>query len=338
MDNSENASIEMWGIVLGANDQLAAVDLPYGYELVRRKLEDTCLRGDITLQNNKLDMKYYASNLGSSGEPEFIFIHKKEMFYIGAEYFAIEKMLKGNEEAFALFDEIKSRWNKEIFTILSMFRLAQDGNIEIADKKFICSAQYGCNRISNSSMSSLDNPISVYDDLYNWDNSNKSVIDLIKGLPQNLLDELQDVFSRFESGYSASRIEDAYKNLVSLAEIILIGYNSSDKNGKKEKFANRIVVVIADETQARDMQQELRQMYKERSDETHEGNSENINSEQLKKLRQYIRAVVIDFIKFCNDNYLDVEDKSFVGMKKKYVPHLISKVDDFKQHNVLDIQ
>lgn len=66
------------------------------------------------------------------------------------------------------------------------------------------------------------------------------------GLPEVLKDELEDVMERFGSGYSASRYDDAYKNLVTLAEIILIGYNSNDKSGaKKEKFANRLAAAIA---------------------------------------------------------------------------------------------
>lgn len=71
---------------------------------------------------------------------------------------------------------------------------------------------------------------------------------------------------RFGRGYSANRYDDAYKNLVTLAEIILIGYNSSDRSGgKKEKFANRLAAAIAEDSDVQLMHDKALLMYKERS-------------------------------------------------------------------------
>ncbi len=69
----------------------------------------------------------------------------------------------GNDKASEYFDKVTDKWNKEVFRILSMLRLTQEGNIEVADKVYKMRANYKCNNIERRGVSSQDNPISVYD-------------------------------------------------------------------------------------------------------------------------------------------------------------------------------
>ena len=199
-----SVNIELWAVVLGATDALLILEMPYGYELKRLKLNDTPLYDEVVNARGNLDIKYIASNLADEATPEFIFLYKTENNSMPLEYFSIGEMLGGTEKAGEYFDTITDKWNEEIFCILSMLRLTQEGNIEVADKIYKMKANYKCNNINRRGVSSQDNPISVYDDLYEWNNDNLTCFENMVGLPEALIAELKDIMERFGRGYSAS--------------------------------------------------------------------------------------------------------------------------------------
>ena len=171
-------------------------------------------------------------------------------------------------------------------------------------------------------------PISVYGDLYDWNNANLNCFRNMVNLPDELIELFDDIMERFGRGYSASRYDDAYKNLVTLFEIILIGYNSNDRGkGKKEKFANRLAAAIADDEHVQSVHDDALAMYVERSNETHEGKNQNITKDELKKLRCAVRKLVLYFIAFSYTNYNMISDKSFQGLKKEYVIGLLARIN-----------
>ena len=329
-------NIELWAIVLGATDALLNLEMPYGYELKRLKLKDTPLYDEVVNVRENLDIKYMASNLSAEDIPEFIFLYKMEENSLPLEYFTLGEMLGGNKKAGEYFEEITDKWNREIFFILSMLRLTQEGNIEVADKIYKMKANYKCNNINKRRVSSQDNPISVYDDLYEWNNNNLVCFEDMVGLPETLKIELKDIMERFGRGYSVSRYDDAYKNLVTLAEIILIGYNSNDKRGgKKEKFANRLAVAIAEDANVQFVHDNALRMYRERSNETHEGNNLNITKEELRELRCAVREMVQNFISFAKNQYGSIVDKTFYGIKREYVLSLLARISALQVSGLL---
>ncbi len=219
---------------------------------------------------------------------------------------------------------------------MSMLRLTQEGNIEVADKIYKMKANYKCNNINRRGVSSQDNPISVYDDLYEWNNDNLTCFEDMVGLPEALIAELEDVMERFGRGYSTSRYDDAYKNLVTLAEIILIGYNSNDKSGgKKEKFANRLAAAIAQDVDVQSVHDKALRMYKERSNETHEGNNLDITKEELRELRCAVREMIQNFISFAKKQYGSIADKTFKGIKREYVMGLLARINTLQTRGLL---
>ena len=329
-------NIELWAVVLGATDALLNLEMPYGYALKHLKLKDTPLYNEVVNARGNLDIKYIASNLADEGNPEFIFLYKSENSSMPLEYFSIGELLGGNEKSGEYFDTITNKWNKEIFYILSMLRLTQEGNIEVADKIYKMKANYKCNNINRSRVSSQDNSISVYDDLYEWNNDNLTCFENMVGLPEVLKDELEDVMERFGRGYSASGYDDAYKNLVTLAEIILIGYNSRDKKGgKKEKFANRLAAAIAQDADVQSVHDNALRMYKERSNETHEGNNLNITIETLKELRCAVRELIQNFISFARSQYGSIANKTFNGIKREYIRGLRERINTLQTNGLL---
>lgn len=336
MDIVGNMNMELWAVMLGATDALLNLEMPYGYILKRLKLKDTPLYDEVINTRGNLDTKYIASNLADETTPEFIFLYKAENNSMPLEYFSIGEMLGGTEKAGEYFDTITEKWNKEIFRILSMLRLTQEGNIEVADKIYTMKANYKCNNISKRRVSFQDAPISVYDDLYEWNNNNLICFEDMVGLPEALKAELEDVMERFGRGYSASRYDDAYKNLVTLTEIILIGYNSNDRSGgKKEKFANRLAAAIAQDVDVLAMHDKALRMYKERSNETHEGNNLNITKEELRELRCVVRKMVQNFIGFAKSQYGSIADKTFNGIKREYVLGLLARIDTLQTGGLL---
>ena len=282
-------NIELWAVVLGATDALLNLEMPYGYVLKHLKLKDTPLYNEVVNARGNLDIKYIASNLADEGTPEFIFLNKTENNSMPLEYFSIGEMLRGYEKAGEYFNKITNKWNKEIFYILSMLRLTQEGNIEVADKIYKMKANYKCNNINRSEVSSQDSSISIYDDVYEWNNDNLTCFENMVGLPEVLKDELEDVMERFGRGYSASRYDDALR------------------------------------------------MYKERSNETHEGNNLNITKEALKELRCAVRGLVQNFISFSKSQYGSIADKTFNSIKREYIIGLLARINTLQTNGLLKL-
>ena len=252
------------------------------------------------------------------------------------EYFTISEMMSGNEMATRYFDEVTDKWNKEIFRILSILRLTQEGNIEVAEKIYKMKANYKCNNIERRGVSSQDNPIGVYDELYEWNSNNLICFQDMVVLPEGLMELLEDIMERFGRGYSASKYDDAYKNLVTLAEIILVGYNSNDKGTAiKEKFANRLAAAIAQDADVQAVHDKALRMYKERSNETHEGNNLNITKEELRELRCAVRKMVQNFIAFAKNQYGNISDNTFKGIKREYVLGLLMRINTLQANGLL---
>ncbi len=263
--------------------------MPYGYVLKHLKLKDTPLYNEVVNARGNLDIKYIASNLADERTPEFVFLCKTENNSMPLEYFSIGEMLGGYEKAGEYFDAITNKWNKEIFYILSMLRLTQEGNIEVADKIYKMKANYKCNNINRSEVSSQDSSISIYDDVYEWNNDNLTCFENMVGLPEVLKDELEDVMERFGRGYSASRYDDALR------------------------------------------------MYKERSNETHEGNNLNITKEALKELRCAVRGLVQNFISFSKSQYGSIADKTFNSIKREYIIGLLARINTLQTNGLLKL-
>ena len=282
-------NIELWAVVLGATDALLNLEMPYGYVLKHLKLKDTPLYNEVVNARGNLDIKYIASNLADEGTPEFIFLNKTENNSMPLEYFSIGEMLRGYEKAGEYFNKITNKWNKEIFYILSMLRLTQEGNIEVDDKIYKMKANYKCNNINRSEVSSQDSSISIYDDVYEWNNDNLTCFENMVGLPEVLKDELEDVMERFGRGYSASRYDDALR------------------------------------------------MYKERSNETHEGNNLNITKEALKELRCAVRGLVQNFISFSKSQYGSIADKTFNSIKREYIIGLLARINTLQTNGLLKL-
>lgn len=336
MDIVGTVNIELWAVVLGATDILLNLKMPYGYALKHLKLKDTPLYDEVVNARGYLDIKYVASNLADERTPEFIFLYKTENNSMPLEYFSIEEMQGGNEMVGEYFDKITNKWDKEIFYILSMLRLTQEGNIEVADKIYKMEAKYKSNNINRSGVFSQESPISIYDDLYEWNNDNLTYFENMVGLPEVLRDELEDVMERFGRGYSASRYDDAYKNLVTLAETILIGYNSNDRSGgKREKFANRLAAAIAQDADVQSVHDNAKRMYKERSNETHEGNNQNITKEALIELRCAVRELVQNFISFSKSQHGSIADITFNGIKREYIIGLLARINTLQTNGLL---
>ena len=331
-----SASIELWAVIIGATETLLNLALPYGYELMHLKLNETPLYDELINVHGNLDVRYIASNLSDSNDPEFIFLHKVENKSLPPESFSIGEMMNEYEKIGAYFDNITEKWNKEIFRILSALRLTQEGNIEVADKIYNIKARYKCNIIERRGMSSQDCPISVYEDLFEWDNDNLTCFKEIVGMSEDLMVISEDIMERFGRGYSSSRYDDAYKNLVTLSEIILIGYNSNDRGAYiKEKFANRLAAAIAEDVDVQTMHDKALRMYKERSNETHEGNNLNITKEELREPRCAVRKMIQNFITFSRNQYGSITNKTFKGIKREYVIGLLARINNLRAKGLL---
>lgn len=321
--------LEMQAIVLGAQESLLQLQMPYGFCLKKMKLSDSLIEDEILNGRGQVDDKYISSDLSSDGEPEFIFIEKK----------IIEPILEGllSPKVDEIFEEMVQKIDLELIRIIQTLHIVQEGNIEVAEKFFFFHSKAGIMEVNWRKKSIIDEPISVYDDFYNWDNNNAELFRKFVNFPDDFYEKMKVIFSRFERGYSVSKIDDAYKNLVTLSEMVLIGYNSEDRqNAKKQKFANRLAASIATENDTQNIHDSAIRIYKDRSDETHEGKNENITQQELKILRTYVRKMLLNYIDFCYGEYEVAHILEYEFWKKNYILKLISKVKRLKTKGYLN--
>ena len=103
MDTVGTVKIEFWAVVLGATDAILNLEMPYGYELKRLKLNDTPLYEEVVNARGNLDVKYIASNLADDANPEFIFLYKAENNSMPLEYFFCWRDVRRNRENGGIF-------------------------------------------------------------------------------------------------------------------------------------------------------------------------------------------------------------------------------------------
>ena len=227
--------------------------------------------------------------------------------------------------------------NLESIRVIHALHVVQDGNIEVAEKFFFFHSKQGIMNVNLRKKLIIDEPISVYDDFYNWNNDNAELFRKLVDFPEDFYEKMKVIFGRFERGYSTSKIDDAYKNLVTLSEMILIGYNSDDRQkAKKQKFANRLAASIATDDDAQNVYDDAIRIYKDRSDETHEGKNENITQQELKILRNYVRRLLLNYLDFCYDKYKLEHILEYDVWRKNYILKLISIVERLKEDGYLN--
>ena len=321
--------LEVYAIVLGAQESLLQIQMPYSFELKKMKLSDTLIKDEILNARGQVDEKYISSDLSSDGDPEFIFIEKRitESISVGLLTSKIEEV----------FENIVHKINLEMIRVIQALHVVQDGNIEVAEKFFFFHSKQGIMNVNLRKKLIIDEPISVYDDFYNWNNDNAELFRKLVDFPEDFYEKMKVIFGRFERGYSTSKIDDAYKNLVTLSEMILIGYNSDDRQkAKKQKFANRLAASIATDDDAQNVYDDAIRIYKDRSDETHEGKNENITQQELKILRNYVRRLLLNYLDFCYDKYKLEHILEYDVWRKNYILKLISTVERLKEDGYLN--
>lgn len=321
--------LEVYAIVLGAQESLLQLQMPYGFELKKMKLSDTLIKDEILNARGQVDERYISSDLSRDGDPEFIFIEKRitEPISVGLLTSEVDEV----------FENIVHKINLEMIRTIQALHIVQDGNIEVAEKFFFFHCKQGIMKVNLRKKLIIDEPISVYDDFYNWNNTNTELFRKLVDFPEDFYEKMKVIFGRFERGYSTSKIDDAYKNLVTLSEMILIGYNSNDREkAKKQKFANRLAASIATDDDAQNVYNDAIRIYKDRSDETHEGKNENITQQELKILRNYVRRLLLNYLDFCYAEYELEHVLEYDVWKKNYILKLISAVERLREQGYLN--
>lgn len=334
-----NAYIEMYAVVLGVDESILNIRLQKGFIMKKMKLDKFLFKDRILRADGHLNQIYYASNLNNNEtDAEYIFLCRKKELDLAQDYYdPIELVTEGCKKVKEkIFDPIVSEWNQEIFYILSLFRMAGDGNVEIADRFYHLATRPGINKINLESTTSIDEPLGVYDDFYRVNKEDLERCQFLQDVNDKVKVLMEDIFERFSRGYTSSKYDSAYKELITLTEIILIGKDSSDgKFKKKQVWANRMTVSLAEENEAADVFIEMKNIYKNRSNETHEGKNENITKESLCMLRCYTRKILLQFLeKMCRE-LAEGGQLDFHTIKVDFINERISMVRNWMDHGSL---
>ncbi len=115
MDTVGTVKIEFWAVVLGATDAILNLEMPYGYELKRLKLNDTPLYEEVVNARGNLDVKYIASNLADDAN-QIYFLYKAENNSMPLEYFSVGEMLGETEKTGNILTQLLLDGIKKFFT------------------------------------------------------------------------------------------------------------------------------------------------------------------------------------------------------------------------------
>lgn len=96
-----------------------------------------------------------------------------------------------------------------------------------------------------------------------------------------------------------------------------------------------MAAAIAQDADVQSVHDNALRMYKERSNETHEGNNINITKEELRELRCAVRVMVQNFIGFAKSQYGCIANKTFKGIKREYVLGLLARINTLQANGLL---
>lgn len=331
------ATATLFAIVLGGTDSLLEVRLKNGFAFSRINIFESDFRDKYVNANGQLIGTYCFSQLPpiSDEKAHFICLTKTENIPCSIEAFTIGEMQSQH-----IFNTTMEKWQEEqdeyIRKILSVFRIFKDGNIEIPNVCFRFNGSYMINHLClKSELQHMDKG-EVINNFYELTDTETVDINNIIANDLYCFDLLKNAIEKFEIGCKEFRDELAFKELITVGEVLFLNYNSNDGAAKKEKLSNRLSVWVGEnDLEVMTIHNDIIDYYKYRSDDTHEAENSDITERNRKKLREYIRKALKKYI--CRIN-LERQSDSTIGfylIRKKVVLEILTVVSNYQSRGIL---
>ena len=271
----------------------------------------------------------------SENQAFFICLTKSDNIPCSVKAFTIEEMQSLNIFS-ATMEEWKNTQEKYIRETLSVMRLFKDGNIEIPNVVYHFEGSYLINKIHLNSECQHADKGEVFDNLYELTDKELTELNQIIANDVYCFDLLKNVIDKFELGCKEFREELAFKELITVGEVLFLNYNSHDNAAKKEKLSNRLSAWIGkDDIEVRNIHDDIITYYKYRSDDTHEAINGEITSTNRKKLREYIRTALKKYVNRINIEKQNNPSCDFQSIRQKVVSEIVSDVSDYQARGTL---
>lgn len=341
--NTVNGKLNIWAAMLGANETMQSLSFPYGFQLSKHALSECPYSQQFVDGNAKLRPEYLASNIGEDKDPTYMFLRKEIDIPTPVDAFSVGALGGDGSDIDNLISDDCASSIEQIADIVSLLRIAKEGNIEVYSTWFQFYAQYQITSESiknireKSHLSIAAEAVPVYNNCYFPLATDVAAMQTQLDHSIQVISMFQNHLRRFDKCYCVGTLWDAFGELVTLCEMLLIGHNAKDKNanGIKKRFSNRLAAMLSSDDDVQNVYDRAFCLYKFRSEDTHQGNAESITEAELIELREYTRLLLCKYLDFAEAEYARDSSMSYQKIKKQYILKCIERVKQLQQSGKL---
>ena len=320
-------NVDIFGIIIGADRTLLNVNIGNGYKIEEVFLDDCKYKKEIINGNGYVCEEYFFSQIKNEmAEKEkisFICITKSDKFI--CPFPSIYELTDITDKPF-FYEDMKIYQDRE-YKIINDFiwkmMLFKEGDIGIKGIFFSCKSQLLIEERPYVSNIFIRDANTLCSNVYSI---NQSEIEAVNGFLRNYnhsFELLKDVIANFTYSYKLLSDEESLKKLVTVNEILFLGKNQA---GKKEVLSKRMAVFLgADDEEIYEIYNQIKRIYKYRSDSIHEGISSNITKLELIYLKEYTRKAIKKYLNIVeteiaanpSNNFLTIKNQIILSLKEK---------------------
>lgn len=322
--------VNIAAIILGADETLLSLDAVDGFSFNKILLNEFKYKDKILLANNKLNNKYYLSqiqsDLNNKDNSSFVCLIKEDSFNVNGPDFIGKEVISISDKSMSLpeLEEYQEKQFELINRLLSKLMLLKVADIGIYE--VFCQFSYRYFIVNNNNMHTvtIDDAKTIVTKKFHINTEELTQFNNFLSTHNNSYNLMKKIIDGYTYSFKLLESAKSFEELVSVLEILLLPKNQKNK---KETLSKRTAVLLGnDDTEIDTIYNKVQSFYKFRSESTHEGVYDNVGETELIELKELTRLSILKYMseieKLMNSNPM----LTFDDFKRQKVATLINEV------------
>lgn len=317
----------IYGVILNCDDSILDLKLGNGYILEKKYLNELPFKNKITDGEGKLTIDYVGSQLSDKTGNYFVCIRKEDRYSV--ELPELHSKIVLTDCDFTCEDQINEYVRKQmqylhkIFSFLHLFKAGNIGFVQLFFEQKYTTMGFITNNFKHT-----ENCISknIIDDR-KFCLDKKELIgcnSFLAKYDDAVYMTLKDSIDEFIWGLEQIDISTGFEQYTTALEMTML---SKGQKNKKEVLAKRVATLLESDSTARQiLYNKMKDYYRYRSESLHEGNGQNISSNELLELEDIVRRVLVTYLDYCKQEKSTNPAMSWEQIKKNKIQDMISVV------------
>ena len=322
-DISINVTIS---IPIIGDDSIIKIAPPNGFTYKQLAFDKYEYRNHMLDDNGKISTDYHYA-VHNAPDPYIIVLEKSEIIQLKHEHPANSMGFIMGDDLQKLCEPVKNNYERELFRYFSLLHLFKEGEIARKYSFYKFETQAGCFKPQWTGISLCADMITLILHPMIISNDEITSINELLTVDPKIYALLKDVLID-DLEYSYHVLDDVtnYKNLVTVLEVLFL---RGEYGAKKEMLAKRISILLGDtDEEIKTMYSKIKNIYKNRSDATHDGIITNITKNSLDELRDIIRRIGMKYIDHIQSELIKNPNVTFADVKDTMINNLKQQVPE----------